>query len=191
MLQQKLEMLIDVEREVLPLGTLNPIGRYSLYLQAVPPKELNGEVQTGTRMSDKEWNAAKKQRIKQWYKDTAAANKMPLVQPIWSVWYDSDPASWPKELRNFWFSMNSRIIDERGTIVQSMRTNYPNDEKLLECANFIEYWTDQGVQISHKGKYRIFGLWQDVILYVVAIYTAAAALKLLAALSVVVYRTFH
>jgi hypothetical protein len=111
---------VGAERAMLPFGTLQ-LGRYSLHLQVMPPEGLNGEVQTGTRMSDKEWKAAKKQRIKQWYKDTAAENKMSLVQPIWSVWDDSDPASWPKELKDLWWEVQFDFNDKRA-IVQSIRT---------------------------------------------------------------------
>jgi hypothetical protein len=166
MRQQQLKMLIDVERELLPLGTLNLLRQYSHYLQVAPPKELNKEVQTGIRISDKKWKAAKQARIKHWYEDTAEENTMPLVQPIWPVWYDSDPASWPEELRNFWYRMDISYTDKRGAIVQSIRTYYPEDEKLLECANFIEYWTGKNLQITYDTKYSVFNWWQDSLLLV-------------------------
>jgi hypothetical protein len=153
---------------MLPLGTLNSIGHYGRYLQVVPPEELNGQIQTGTRISDKEWNAAKKQRIKQWYEDTAAENHMPLVQPIWPVWSDSDPTSWSEELRNFWYGMDSVYSNKRPAIVQSIRTYYPEDEKLTECANFIEYWTGKHLKLTLNIKYEMFGSWQDSVVYVLA-----------------------
>jgi hypothetical protein len=163
-LQQQLKMAeIGTERELLPLGTLNGVRKYGRYLQLVPPEELNGGVQTGTRLSDKEWSAAKKQRIKQWYADKAAENKMPLVQSIWSEWYDSDPASWPKELKRFWSDVSYSYTDNRA-IVQSIRTYYPDDKQLLERANFIEYWTAQNLKLTLESKYRTFGETQDLFL---------------------------
>jgi hypothetical protein len=162
MIQQKLKMLIAVERAA--TGNPYPIRQYSHYLQVAPPEELNGHVQIGTRISDKEWKAAKQARIKHWYEDMAKENTMPLVQPIWPVWYDSDPASWPEELRNFWYRMDTSYTDKRGAIVQSIRTYYPQDEKLTECANLIEYWTGKNLEITYDTKYSVFGWWQDSLL---------------------------
>jgi hypothetical protein len=80
---------------------------------------------------------------------------------------------------------------EKRAIVQSIRTYYPDDKRLLECANFIEYWTEKGMKITQNSRYYTFGFWQDAILSAAAISAAAVALEIIAALSVVVYRKLH
>ena len=97
--------------------------RRAHYIRAVKPPEVP-KVQYGKRE-----------------KVAVATRRVPVVFSEWKVYpyiYDSDPETWPKELRRWWYDLNNK--DNVAKIVESIREYYKEDEYLLSTADWLEKW---------------------------------------------------
>jgi hypothetical protein len=61
------------------------------WLEIIPPKQVDGNVQYGTRVTQAEWEAGKQQRITKWYRsvfgDGSSSDQLrPLTYPILDLW---------------------------------------------------------------------------------------------------------
>jgi hypothetical protein len=134
-----------------PVQTANLPEECVNYLLVAPPQELEtNQVQIGQRLPDAECEALQAQRRQQWYDDMFLEHVMPLSHPIWPEWKDSNKETWPKELQLFWYGISWSGEPEK--VATGIRKYYAEDKNLSALADWLEYWTSQGLKVSFQRK---------------------------------------